>query len=115
MIRQLRARCWEGTRTTQIMNLLNLAPDIQEALLFLPGAAKGRDSGSEREMRAVCDIPEWRGRENGPAEWTWNERKGAAMRYRVCPPTEIECDSPLGGLPPEGGLTLGMIYSSLSA
>jgi len=48
-------------RATQIMNLLNLAPDIQETLLFLPGAAKGRDSVSEREMRAVCDIPEWRG------------------------------------------------------
>lgn len=47
-------------RATQIMNLLNLATDIQEALLFLPGAAKGRDSVSEREMRVVCDVPEWR-------------------------------------------------------
>jgi len=47
-------------RITQIMNLLNLAPDIQERLLFLPGAAVGRDSVTEREMRAVCDVAEWR-------------------------------------------------------
>jgi hypothetical protein len=30
-------------RATQIMNLLNLAPDIQEALLFLPAVEVGHD------------------------------------------------------------------------
>jgi len=30
-------------RITQIMNMLNLAPDIQEAILFLPRTIKGRD------------------------------------------------------------------------
>lgn len=46
-------------RVTQIMNLLNLAPAIQEMLLFLPGTKVGRDSVSEREMRAVCERMEW--------------------------------------------------------
>src|SRR5262249_19228639 len=31
-------------RISQIMNLLNLAPDIQEALLFLPRTEHGRDA-----------------------------------------------------------------------
>ncbi len=30
-------------RVSQIMNLLNLAPDIQEEILFLPPADRGRD------------------------------------------------------------------------
>ena len=47
------------TRTTQIMNLLNLAPQIQEALLFLPGADSGREAVTERDVRSVVAIPEW--------------------------------------------------------
>lgn len=39
-------------RVTQIMNLLNLAPDIQEALLFLPRVAAGPDPVQEREFEA---------------------------------------------------------------
>ena len=31
-------------RLTQIINLLNLAPDIQEEVLFLPPTEKGRYS-----------------------------------------------------------------------
>src|SRR5262245_24480274 len=30
-------------RVSQILNLLNLAPDIQEALLFLPKTMRGKD------------------------------------------------------------------------
>ena len=41
-------------RITQIMNLLNLAPDIQEALLFLPHTLKGRDSIRERDLRPIA-------------------------------------------------------------
>ena len=36
------------------MNLLNLAPDIQEAILFLPRDECGKDPVTERELRAVC-------------------------------------------------------------
>jgi hypothetical protein len=33
---------------TQIMNLNHLAPDIQEAILFLPPVTQGRDTLHER-------------------------------------------------------------------
>ena len=46
-------------RVTQIMALLNLAPDIQEALLFLPRSTSGRDSITERHLRALCSIGCW--------------------------------------------------------
>jgi hypothetical protein len=46
-------------RMTQIMNLLHLAPDIQEALLFLP-SVRGRDECvSERDLRKVASRPRW--------------------------------------------------------
>jgi hypothetical protein len=46
-------------RITQIMNLLLLAPDLQEELLFLPAAESGRDRVPFRAMRAVCATPVW--------------------------------------------------------
>jgi hypothetical protein len=47
-------------RMTQITNLLNLAPDIQEALLFLPRVDRGKDPVTERELRAIVAVPDWR-------------------------------------------------------
>lgn len=47
-------------RVTQIMNLLNLAPDIQEALLFLPPIEVGRDPIKEWQVRPIAAEPEWR-------------------------------------------------------
>jgi hypothetical protein len=46
-------------RVTQIMNLLNLAPDIQEALLFLPPVEAGRDPIKEWEVRPVAAEVVW--------------------------------------------------------
>ena len=47
-------------RVTQIMNLLNLAPDIQETLLFLePVRPVWRDPLSERVCRDMIREPEW--------------------------------------------------------
>jgi len=46
-------------RITQIMNLLNLAPDIQEEILFLPRTVKGRDPIRERDVRPIAAIPHW--------------------------------------------------------
>ena len=40
-------------RVTQIVNLLGLAPDLQEAILFLPPVTSGKDPVSERGLRAV--------------------------------------------------------------
>jgi hypothetical protein len=46
-------------RFTQIMDLLMLAPDIQEALLFLPPVHKGRDPITERDVRRIVAVPTW--------------------------------------------------------
>ena len=47
-------------RVTQIMNLLLLAPDIQEAILFLTRTVKGRDPIRERHIRPIAAEIEWR-------------------------------------------------------
>ncbi|MBU1319813.1 MAG: hypothetical protein KKH67_11540 [candidate division Zixibacteria bacterium] len=46
-------------RITQIMGLLNLAPDIQEAILFLPRTVRGRDPIRERDVRPIASVPHW--------------------------------------------------------
>ncbi len=46
-------------RMTQIMNMLNLAPDIQEEILFLPPTTAGRDPISERALRRVTAVVRW--------------------------------------------------------
>jgi hypothetical protein len=46
-------------RITQIMNLLHLAPDIQEWLLFLYARQPGRADMSERRLRAITKTPCW--------------------------------------------------------
>ncbi|MBK8267269.1 MAG: hypothetical protein IPK83_02775 [Planctomycetes bacterium] len=46
-------------RMTQIMNLNHLAPDIQEALLFLPPVTKGRDLVHESMMRTIVAEIDW--------------------------------------------------------
>jgi len=47
-------------RMTQIMNLLHLAPDIQEELLFLPLVTDGRDPIHERMLRPVAAKVDWK-------------------------------------------------------
>ena len=47
-------------RVTQIMNLLQLAPDIQEAILFLPRTVKGRDPIREIMIRPIAAELDWR-------------------------------------------------------
>jgi hypothetical protein len=47
-------------RLTQIMNRLHLAPDIQEALLFLPRVECGRDPITERDVRPIVAVSDWR-------------------------------------------------------
>ena len=46
-------------RVTQIMNLTLLAPDIQEALLFLPRTIRGRDAVAEPRLRPIIRQPDW--------------------------------------------------------
>ncbi len=47
-------------RMTQIMNLNHLAPDIQEAILFLPLVVEGRDPVTERDLRIITCESDWR-------------------------------------------------------
>jgi len=46
-------------RVTQIMNLLNLAPEIQTAILDMTLVTKGRDFVTEREFRKMVELPAW--------------------------------------------------------
>jgi hypothetical protein len=47
-------------RVTQIMNFLHLAPDIQEAILSLPRTQRGHDPISERDIRPIAAVFDWR-------------------------------------------------------
>lgn len=44
---------------TKIMNLLQLAPDIQEGLLFLPRVKSGDDPIHEKMLRPICAQTDW--------------------------------------------------------
>jgi hypothetical protein len=46
-------------RITQIMNLLVLAPDIQEELLFWPPITRGRPPVTERQLRPLLQTLVW--------------------------------------------------------
>src|SRR5262249_41453428 len=53
-------------RLTQIMNLLHLAPDIQEAILFLPRVQKGRDRIHLESLQRLVANLDWQGE---PRPW----------------------------------------------
>jgi hypothetical protein len=46
-------------RISQVMTLLNLAPDIQEALLFLPRTKRGRAPIILRDVLPIAMVLEW--------------------------------------------------------
>jgi hypothetical protein len=46
-------------RVTQIMNLLLLAPDIQEQLLFAARPERGRDPIHLRQLQPLARIADW--------------------------------------------------------
>ena len=47
------------SRITQISNLLHLAPDLQERLLFLSPKTRGRDQIHEPALRKLIQIDDW--------------------------------------------------------
>jgi len=47
-------------RVTQILNLRLLAPDIQEALLFLPRTERGRDPIHLRQLQRLALVADWK-------------------------------------------------------
>ena len=46
-------------RVSQIMNLLNLAPDIQDAILHLPRTVAGRDPIRLRDLQPIASTLDW--------------------------------------------------------
>jgi DNA invertase Pin-like site-specific DNA recombinase len=46
-------------RVSQILNLLHLAPDIQEQLLFLPPIHGGRDPILLHQLQPLAALPDW--------------------------------------------------------
>jgi hypothetical protein len=64
-------------RMTQVMNLLNLAPDIQEEILFFPRTLVGRDSITERALRQVSCRADWTGQRQ-----FWSRLVATAARSR---------------------------------
>jgi hypothetical protein len=47
-------------RVSQVMSLLHLAPDLQEALLFLPRTVRGRDPLVLRDLLPITALTDWR-------------------------------------------------------
>jgi hypothetical protein len=47
-------------RISQILNLIHLAPDIQEALLFLPPTQRGRDPIILADLMPIAAAFDWR-------------------------------------------------------
>jgi len=47
-------------RISQILNLIHLAPDIQEALLFLPPTVRGRDPIILADLQPIAAALDWR-------------------------------------------------------
>jgi len=61
-------------RVTQIMNLLHLAPDIQEAVLNLPPTRSGRDPIREVHVKPIAAVVDWD-----------EQRRRWRTRYADCP------------------------------
>jgi hypothetical protein len=47
-------------RMCQVMSLLHLAPDLQEAVLFLPRTERGRDPLVLRDLLPIAALADWR-------------------------------------------------------
>ncbi len=65
-------------RLTQIMNLRLLAPDIQEAILFLPAITSGRDPIILRELQPISLTPNWREQRR---LWKWLVAEGPKVSH----------------------------------
>lgn len=61
------------TRISQIMDLLNLAPEIQEAILDLPRTTACQDPTSERQLRQIVQEIDWGRQRDG---WNRMECRG---------------------------------------
>ena len=68
-------------RVTQIMNLLNLAPNIQEAILFLPPVTSGRGELKEWQVRPIAARSCW-----SKQRCTWKHQRAIGFSRLPAPP-----------------------------
>jgi len=61
-------------RMSQVMNLLHLAPDIQEEILHLPSIKAGKDVLTERDLRPITQLRAWRQQREA-----WRKLRDAAV------------------------------------
>jgi hypothetical protein len=47
------------SRVSQVLSLVNLAPDIQEAILFLPRTQRGRAALILADVLPIASLPDW--------------------------------------------------------
>ena len=81
------------SRMTQIMSLLNLAPDLQEQILFLPRTEYGRDAVKETDVRPIASTLDWRKQRR---MWAALERRvegddAGSRQVGSAPQTQPEC------------------------
>jgi hypothetical protein len=77
-------------RVSQIMNLLNLAPDLQEAILFLPRTVRGRDPIKLQDLQPIASTNDWRRQR---AMWDHLTRHNPRLRERSTSPTAARSDA----------------------
>ena len=58
-------------RITQVMNLLHLAPDLQEEILFLAPVLKGRDPIHLENLQGLAALLDWHSQRR-----QWNDMQG---------------------------------------
>ena len=68
-------------RISQIVGLLNLAPDIQEQLLFLEHPARGRPAPVLRQVLTVAAALDW-----NEQRWRWRQLQRATRHCRAAVP-----------------------------
>jgi hypothetical protein len=73
-------------RISQILKLVLLAPDIQEAILFLPPTLRGRDPIHLRQLQPLAAL------------WDWEEQRSIDLRwprFLAVPQTAVDGAFPL--------------------
>jgi hypothetical protein len=71
-------------RLTQIMNLLLLAPDIQEEVLFLPCTLHGRDALKIADLQPIACVPSWAAQRK-----LWQQQKEQLLNNSCSNPAPI--------------------------
>jgi hypothetical protein len=74
-------------RISQIMSLINLAPAIQEALLYLPLTLRGRDPLALRDILPVALEPDWRRQRR-----MWTRVAAATLSTTDCRSSSVRYD-----------------------